>query len=97
MQYNSHRSGPGLCYSEAMVARALPRSHPKSAFHGVKVFSATMFADRGRLGDRVTQWLSEHPEVGIVELKVTQSSDAAFHCITISVFYVDRNAARAES
>lgn len=65
-------------------------------FHGVKVFSATMFADRERLGDRVTHWLGEHPEVEIVDLKVTQSSDAAFHCIAISVFYLNRIASRID-
>jgi hypothetical protein len=72
-----------------MVVRASPRSHPKSAFNGVKVFAATMFRDREHLGERVTQWLAEHQDLDIVDLKVTQSSDAEFHCITISVFYLD--------
>jgi hypothetical protein len=48
-----------------------------------------MFADRARLGERVTQWLAEHPELEIVDRKVTQSSDAAFHCITILLFYLE--------
>jgi len=29
------------------------------SFNGVKVFSATMLADRDRLGERVTKWISD--------------------------------------
>ncbi|MGH9884509.1 MAG: hypothetical protein ACREBE_03215 [bacterium] len=72
-----------------MVARALPRSRPRGAFNGVKVFSATKFAERDRLGDVVTHWLAEHPELDVVDLKVTQSSDAAFHCLTMTLFFRD--------
>ncbi|HET7505818.1 MAG TPA: hypothetical protein VFK02_32590 [Kofleriaceae bacterium] len=56
-------------------------------FNGVKVFSATMFADRGQLGDKVTAWLASGPHRTLSDIVVTQSSDAAFHCVTISVFY----------
>jgi hypothetical protein len=56
-------------------------------FNGVKVFSATMFADRGTLGDKVTAWIAENPQNVLTEIHVTQSSDASFHCIAISVFY----------
>ena len=59
------------------------------AFNGVKVFCATKFADRERLGETVTLWLAEHPELDLVDLVVTQSSDAAYHCVTISVFYLE--------
>jgi hypothetical protein len=52
-----------------------------SRFNGVKVFSATMFADRERLGDRVCEWIASHPTCRIADIVVTQSSDAAFHCI----------------
>jgi hypothetical protein len=83
------RSAPRSCYDGQMVVRVSPVSRPKNAFNGVKVFAATMFRDRECLGERVTQWLAEHPELDIVDLKVTQSSDAAFHCITISVFYLE--------
>lgn len=54
---------------------------------GVKVFSATMFADRARLGETVTEWLCSHPELRPLDIIVTQSSDQAFHCIAITVFY----------
>jgi hypothetical protein len=57
------------------------------AFDGVKVFSATMFQDRERLGDKVTDWLAVHPKHEIADMVVTQSSDAEFHCIAITLFY----------
>ena len=57
------------------------------AFNGVKVFSATMFAERDRLGDRVTEWIAANSHLRVTEMVVTQSSDAAFHCVAITVFY----------
>ena len=56
-------------------------------FNGVKIFSATMFADRGQLGEKVTAWIASSPRRKLTDIVVTQSSDAAFHCITIAVFY----------
>lgn len=56
-------------------------------FNGIKIFSATMVADRLQLGEKVTAWLSTHPTFQVTEMVVTQSSDAQFHCIAISVFY----------
>lgn len=58
-----------------------------AAFNGVKIFSATMFADRGQLGERVTEWIASGPRRKLTDIIVTQSSDAAFHCVTISIFY----------
>lgn len=60
---------------------------PRSAFTGIKVFSATMVAQRVQLGDQVTQWLSSRPHLDVVEALVRQSSDSRFHCISIIVFY----------
>ncbi|MBA3819597.1 MAG: hypothetical protein H0X17_11945 [Deltaproteobacteria bacterium] len=59
-------------------------------FNAVKVFSATMFADRDRLGDKVTDWITQHPRLELEDIVVTQSSDASFHCIAITVFYTDQ-------
>jgi hypothetical protein len=56
-------------------------------FDGVKVFSATMMAGRARLGEHVTEWIQANPHCELTEIVVTQSSDAAFHCIAISVFF----------
>ena len=62
---------------------------PGIRFNGAKVFSATMFADREHLGDKVTSWIADHRHLQITEIVVTQSSDASFHCIAITVFYHD--------
>jgi hypothetical protein len=56
-------------------------------FSAVKVFSATMASGRESLGDRITEWLLAHPGIQIVDKIVTQSSDEAFHCIAITLFY----------
>lgn len=58
-------------------------------FNGMKVFSATMVADREQLGEKVTRWMAEHPSCKPVEFVVTQSSDEAFHCLAITLFYCD--------
>jgi hypothetical protein len=71
------RSGTGL------VLRSGP-------FDSVKVFSATMFADRARLGEKVTEWIQANPGFELTEIVVTQSSDSSFHCVTLSVFYRER-------
>jgi len=59
------------------------------AFNGVKIFSATMAKARDALGDQVTAWLSSVPDREVVDTVVTQSSDEAFHCIAITIFYRD--------
>lgn len=56
-------------------------------FNGVKVFSATMVADRDQLGEKVTAWIAGNPAKKVTDIIVTQSSDEAFHCIAITVFY----------
>jgi len=56
-------------------------------FNGVKVFSATMVANRMSLGDKITTWMTEHPEYDMRGAIVTQSSDNAFHCVAITLFY----------
>lgn len=61
----------------------------QNKFDSVKVFSATMVAQRAELGDVVSAWISANPQHSISNIVVTQSSDASFHCIAISVFYVN--------
>jgi hypothetical protein len=63
-------------------------------FNGLKIFSATMVADREQLGEKVTAWISSHPNCKPVEFVVTQSSDEAFHCLAITLFYFDESAGR---
>ena len=59
----------------------------KVEFNGIQVFSATMVKDRDQLGERVTDWIRRNPKKKIVDRVVTQSSDHAFHCISITLFY----------
>jgi hypothetical protein len=56
-------------------------------FNGVKVFSATMVADRDQLGEKVSDWMQRNPQLKVTDIVVTQSSDEAFHCIAITVFF----------
>ena len=58
-------------------------------FNGVKVFSATMVADRDQLGEKVTAWIAGNKDKKVTNIVITQSSDEAFHCIAITVFYRD--------
>ena len=59
-------------------------------FNGVKVFSATMVAERERLGEKITEWLRANPQIDVRDMVVTQSSDEAFHCLAITVFFWER-------
>ena len=58
-------------------------------FDGAKVFSATKAREREELGETVTSWIRKHPEVLIINKKITQSSDSEFHCLTVVLFYRD--------
>jgi len=54
---------------------------------GIKVFSATKARDREMLGEVITDWLRGHPKYDVFDKIVTQSSDAEFHCLAITLFY----------
>jgi hypothetical protein len=54
---------------------------------GVKVFTATKAKEREALGEAVTRWLQDNPRARITDKIVTQSSDSAFHCLSITLFY----------
>lgn len=57
-------------------------------FTGVKVFSATKQAEREELGDVVTRWIrSQGGTLRILDKVVKQSSDDAYHCLTIILFF----------
>ncbi len=58
-------------------------------FNGMKVFSATMAQEREILGEKVTAWMAAHPELEIRDIQTVQSSDEAFHCITVNVMFHD--------
>ena len=57
-------------------------------YNAIKIFSATKQAEREGLGDRTTKWLRES-EIVPLDIRVFQSSDAAYHCLTVVVFYKD--------
>lgn len=65
------------CYGPRMSSSAI----------GLKVFSATKARDRDGLSDKITSWLRENPSLEVFDKIVTQSSDAEFHCFTITLFY----------
>lgn len=69
-----------------------------SAFNGCKIFSATMFAQRQTLGDEVTRWLEDaharRPGFRLVDMVVSQSSDRAFHCVAICLFFYEESRRR---
>lgn len=62
-----------------------------SPFNGIQVFSATMFAQRQALGETVTRWLEaarrQRQGFEVVEIMVRQSSDNAFHCISVVLLF----------
>jgi hypothetical protein len=59
----------------------------KIKFTGVRVFSATLLREREVLGEQVTRWLGDNPGLEVVDKVVSQSSDAAFHCPSITLFF----------
>jgi hypothetical protein len=64
-----------------------PKKMPANLFDGVRTFSATMARDREMLGDKITDWIKGNPHHEIVDAVVTQSSDEAFHCLVITLFF----------
>ena len=70
-----------------------------NAFNGVRVFSATMAAQRQTLGETITRWLDEarrRPGFEVVDIVVRQSSDNAFHCLTIIIIFNEDLASNKE-
>ncbi len=61
-----------------------------ASFTGVKVFSTTLARDRERMGEAIGRWLAENPGLEVVEKAVAQSSDKEFHCVSIVLFYRER-------
>jgi hypothetical protein len=59
-------------------------------FTGMKIFSTTLARDREAMGDNITRWLHDNPQLEMVDKIVTQSSDKEFHCLTITLFYRER-------
>jgi hypothetical protein len=64
-----------------------------ASFTGVKVFTTTLARDREVMGENISRWLADHPDLEIVDREVTQSSDKEFHCLSITLFYRERRKA----
>ncbi len=62
-------------------------SSEKMAFDSVKIFSTTVMRDRQAMGESITRWLEANQGIEIADTVVTQSSDDAFHCLTVAIFY----------
>ena len=43
----------------------------KRPFNAVKVFSATMVADRDQLGEKVSAWMAAHSHLKVTDIVVT--------------------------
>ena len=74
----------------AQVSGSTGRVSGDTPFNGVQIFSAMMAQERETLGEKVTDWISRHPELEIVDTVVTQSSDDAFHCLAITLFFKEQ-------
>lgn len=57
----------------------------------VKVFSATMVADREKLGETITAWVRAN-KVLVTQIEIHQSSDHAFHCVSATAVYATGDA-----
>jgi hypothetical protein len=79
---------------EEQATMSQNQNHTTAKFNGVKVFSATMAQERENLGEKVTAWIREHPAHQVVDTIVTQSSDEAFHCLAITVFFWEERPAK---
>jgi len=46
-----------------------------------------MARDRDNLGEKITAWIRQYPQRQVVDAVVTLSSDAKFHCLSITLFW----------
>jgi hypothetical protein len=60
---------------------------PSGLFDGAAVFSTTMQRGREQLGERISRWLANHPDLVPVDTVVAHSSGREFHCLTVVVFW----------
>jgi hypothetical protein len=60
-------------------------------FEGVEVFTATLAAEREKLGRRASQFIADNPGLEIVDKDVSQSSDRTHHCLTLMLYWRRRS------
>jgi len=59
-------------------------------FDGMAMFSVSKHVDREKMGDDVTAWRKRNPTFVITDVRLTQSSDNEYHCVTIAIFYKNK-------
>lgn len=75
---DARRDGAGALWHPARVR----------SFTDVKVFSVSTYGARLELSDRINEWLAQNRDIEIVDKEILQSSDASFHCYTLTLFFV---------
>ena len=73
------------------AVRAMEGRWSMRKIDGAKVFSASKFYERERLDEKITGWLrrmgQDHQAFEVLDTTVTQSSDRAYHCYSMTLFY----------
>jgi len=64
-----------------------------NGYSATKVFTATKAREREGLGEAVTEWLLRNQALEVVDTAIKQSSDEAFHCLSIVLFLKPRSIA----
>jgi len=67
-----------------------PNSKPH--YNGIQVFSATRARERDLLDARINEWIRVNPTRTVVDVKMLQSSDQKFHCLTAVLFWAEASA-----
>jgi len=78
---------PFICTLGAWRREGMSGETRNMSFTNIKVFSTTLARDREMMGENISRWIKENPNVELVDRVVTQSSDKEFHCLTITLFY----------
>jgi hypothetical protein len=76
--------------AQSSIERPRPRRLPPVAERdGCRAFSATLRDERNLLGEHVTLFLKRLRAAGgyVTQYNVLQSSDDAYHCLSIVLFY----------
>jgi hypothetical protein len=71
------------------VSKSKPAQVSALPVNGVKVFAATTIRARQELSEQVNVWFQEHGAITVFDVIVNQSSDSAFHCVSIAILYWD--------
>lgn len=59
-------------------------------FDGMVIFSETKHTDRHNMSEEVTAWRQRNASATITDIRTMQSSDNAFHCVTVIIFYKNK-------